>query len=118
MVLKIDEDFNVEHVEMLVENDSYLFYDVEIRLESAKAFKAINKFLSEVEGRISRKFFRRVKAVVAMDWIDLYNNFITQCNERHLKTSKIETQMKYLTEEEKEEAENSETKLEYFDYES
>ena len=130
MVLKIDEDFDAEHVEKLLENDFYLFYDVEIWLESAKAYKAINQFLGNVEGRLSSKFFRRVKAVVAMDWIDLYNDFIKQCVERQLKLSKIETQIKcpiienmkleeeskkVLAENSEEElAEESKTKLEYF----
>ena len=52
IMLDIKNDFEAKHAEMLLKYQTYLLYDVEILLQSADAFDAINYFLDKVTGKI------------------------------------------------------------------
>ena len=51
--LDIKSDFNTLHAKMLLKYQTYLLYDLRIKLESADAYAAINYFLERVTGKIS-----------------------------------------------------------------
>ena len=104
---------------MLLKYQTYLLYDIKIKLESADAFEAINYFLDKVEGNIPYKFFRFVTAYISYKWIDLYNKFMKQYLEKGFKIDKISTEIKDNDEEEQDiDIDPDKLTLELFDYET
>ena len=89
ITLCIKNDFSMNHAEMLLKYQTYLLYNVSIKLESSDAFKAINYFLKTVEGAISYQFFWTVEAYAGKSWIDLYNEFVKLYLEKGFKYEKL-----------------------------
>ena len=77
MTLELKNDFEMKHAELLLKYQTYLLYDLNIKLESADAFIAINYFLEKLAGNFLSKLFRKVKIYIDEIWLDLYNKFIT-----------------------------------------
>ena len=115
----MQNDFDMKHVEMLLKYKTYLLYDLEIKLESAEAFIAINYFLGKLTGKVPCKLFRTVEAHVSEDWIDSYNEFIKHYLEKGFKRNNIITSIEDSYEEETvTEIEDEKQTLDYFDYET
>ena len=98
--MDIDNDFSMKHTKMLLKYQTYLLYDVKIKLESIGAYYAINWFLENVEGSISHKFFRQVEASVSKDWVFLFNDFMKLYFDKGCKINKISTEIQDEIEEE------------------
>ena len=73
------DDFKIRHAKMLLKRQTYLSYNIEIKLKSAEAYEAIIYFLKRIkifDQKISDQFFRKVEADVDIGWLDSYNKFI------------------------------------------
>ena len=120
IMLDIKNDFEANHAEMLLKYQTYLLYDVEIFLQSADAFDAINYFLDKVTGKMSHKFFRQVDAHFSKDWIGPYNKFMKHYLDKGLKIEKLDTEIKDEGNEEEQanEIPSMMPPLEFFDIET
>ena len=84
----------MKHAKMLVKYQTYLLYDVRVKLKSLEAFEAINYLLNRVKGNISHKFFRKVKASIGQEDVKLYNQFIKLYLEKGFKSNKLSIEEK------------------------
>ena len=91
MKLIIHDDFQMKHAITLLKYQTYLLYDVEIKLQSFGAYIAINYFFDSVTGKISSKFFRGVEAHISKVWALSYNKFIKHYLQRGFKQEKLNT---------------------------
>ena len=69
----------MKHAKMLLMYQTYLLYNIQIKLKSAKSFTAINYFFNRIKRtkqKISDKIFQKVEADVDIGWLDSYNKFI------------------------------------------
>ena len=113
----INNNFAIKHAETLLMYQSYLLYDIQIKLESAEAYKAINSFIKSVKNKISHKFFRMVEAHVDIDWLDHYNQFVKLYLNKDFKANKIDIILNdSISEYDAAEKSNKELTLEYYKY--
>ena len=88
--LKIDDDFNMGYANMLIKYDTYLLYDVRLKLKSIDAYKAINHFFDKVgNDDISSKFFRGINAHVDYKSYEIYNDFVLKYSDLKFKLDRL-----------------------------
>ena len=90
----MNTDFKMKHAKMLLTYQTYLLYNIKVKLESADAYKAINYFLEKIRRanqKISNKFFQHVEAHVDADWLGYYNEFTKLYIDMGFRMRKLDT---------------------------
>ena len=91
LYLDFETDFEMKHAKMLLNYQTYLLYNVNVCLDSADSYKAVNYFLKRVKGRIPKNFFDKVDASISLQWLGYYNEFVKRYIDMGFNAEKIST---------------------------
>ena len=74
-LLGFKDDFSMKHAEMLLGYNTYMLFNVEIKLQSSDSYRALTYFMEEVI-ELPEGFYRTLKCNISLSTIYDYNSMV------------------------------------------